>query len=79
MCRLGNLHSAVKDVPKPSKLQLSTTNKISVIEHLAYKNKAHSIILQTTHPTTKDKLVIPNFSLGRSVLSRKHGVATFVH
>jgi len=26
-----------------------------------------------------DKLVIPNFSLARSVLSRNHGLVTFVH
>ena len=32
-----------------------------------------------THCTTTDKLVIPNSSLAGSVLSRNHGVSTFVH
>jgi len=37
-------------------------------------------VLQETHCTTADKLVIPpNFSLAESVLSRKKGHATFVH
>jgi len=45
----------------------------------SYKNKAFIIVIQETHCTTADKLVIPNFSLGVSVLSRNHGLATFVH
>jgi len=69
--------------PRPNILQLNTegltSNKISVIEQLAYKNKAFIIVLQENHCTTADKLVIPNFSLAGSVLSRKHGLATFVH
>jgi len=56
-----------------------TANKISVIDQLAYKNKAFIILLQETHCTTADKLVLPNFSLAGSVLSRNHGLATFVH
>ena len=35
--------------------------------------------LQETHCTTADKLVIPNFSLAGSILSRNHSLATFVH
>ena len=74
--------NAAKD-PQPNTLQLNTegltANKISVIEQLAYKNKAFIIVLQETHCTTADKLVIPNFSLAGSVLSRNHGLATFVH
>ena len=54
-------------------------NKISVIEQLAYKNKAFNIVLQETHCSTADKLVIPNFSLPGSILSRNYGLATFVH
>ena len=69
--------------PRPNILQLNTegltTDKISVIEQLVYKNKAFIIVLQETHCTTADKLVIPNFSLAGSVLSRNHGLATFVH
>jgi len=56
-----------------------TGNSISVIEQLAYKNKAFIIALQETHCTTGNKLVIHNFSLSGSVLSRKDGLATFVH
>ena len=56
-----------------------TADKISVIEQLAYKDKAFIIVLQETHCTTVDKLVIPNFSLAGSVMSRNYGLATFVH
>ena len=51
-------------------------NKISVIEQLAYKNKAFIIVLQETHYITTDKLVIPKFSLAGSILSRNNGLAT---
>jgi len=68
--------------PRPSILQLNTegltTSKISVIEQLTYKNKTFFIVPQQTHCTIAHKLVIPNFSLSGSVLSRKHGLATFV-
>ena len=67
----------------PNRLQLNTegltAEKISVIEQLAYKNNSFVIVLQETHCTTADKLVIPNFSLAGSILSRNHGLATFVH
>jgi len=56
-----------------------TVNKITVIKQLANKNKACTIVLQETHSTTADKLVIPNFPLAGSVLSMKHDLATFVH
>jgi len=56
-----------------------TANTISVVEQLAYKNKAFTTVLQETQCTTADKLLIPKFSLAGSVLSRKHGLATFVH
>jgi len=69
--------------PRPNILQLNTerltADKISVIEQLTHKNKAFIIVLQETHCTTADKLVIPNFSLAGSVLSRNHSLATFVH
>jgi len=69
--------------PRPKILQLITEgltdNKISVTEQLAYKNKAFISVLQATHCITADKLVIPNFSLAGSILSRNHGLATFIH
>ena len=58
-----------------------TENKISVIEQLAYRKKAFIMILQENeiHCIIADKLVIPNFSLAGSILSRNHGLATFAH
>jgi len=55
-----------------------TASKISVIDQLAYKNKALIIFLHETNCTTADKLVITNITLTGSVLSRKYGLATFV-
>jgi len=89
-CRLGRRmpfkvqqHFHCRRRPKTRILQLNTegltANKISIIEQLAYKNKAFMIILQETHCATADRLVIPKFSLAGSVLSRNHGLATFVH
>jgi len=75
---------ATEDDPRPNILQLNieglTANKTTVIEQLAYKNKAliNTIVLQEIHCATADKLVIPSFSLAGSFLSRKHGVATLV-
>jgi len=75
--------NAAEDNSRLNTLQLNTegltANKISVIEQLAYKNKAFIIVLQETHCTAADKLVIPDFSLAGSVLSRNQGLATFVH
>ena len=65
--------NAVEDL-RPNIFQLNTegltADKISVIEQLAYKNKAFIIVLQETHCTTADKLVIPNISPAGSFLSR---------
>jgi len=78
----GSRNAAEGD-PRPNLLQLNTegltANKISVIKPLAYKYKASIIVLQEIHCTTADKLVIPNFSLTRSVLNRNHRLAKFVH
>ena len=57
---------------EPSGSRLRTTE-------LAYKNKAFIIALQETHCTTADKIVIPNFSLAGSVLSKSYRLTTFVH
>ena len=54
--------SFAEDDRRPSILQLNTegltASNISVIELLAYKNKALVIVLQEPHCTTADKLVI---------------------
>jgi len=75
--------NAAEDNPRPNILQLNTEglteNKVPIIEQLAYKNKAFIIVIQATHCTTAEKLVIPNFSLAGSILSRNHGLSTFVH
>ena len=79
----GNI-AAVEDGRRPNidLLQLNTerliASKISVIEHLGHKDKALVIIFRQTHCSMADKLVIRNFSLVGSTLSRKHGFATFV-
>ena len=74
--------NAAEDL-RPNILQLNTegltADKISVIEQLAYKNKAFIIVLRETRCTTAVELVIPNFSLAGSILSRNHGLATLVH
>ena len=43
------------------------------------QSKALVILLQKTHCTDAEKLVLPNYQLAGSSLSRKHGLATFVH
>jgi len=63
---------------RPTTQHTPAEHKISINEQLAYKNKAFIIVLQEPHCTTADKLVIPNFSLAGPILSRKHGLATFV-
>ena len=66
----------------PNVLQLNieglTPSKICVVSQLATRHKALVILLQETHTTQVDRLVIPNYMLAGSVLSRKHGLATFV-
>ena len=43
------------------------------------QSEALVILLQETHCTDAEKLVLPNYQLSGSSLSRKHGFATFVH
>jgi len=76
--RLGS-RNAAEDDPLQLNTEGLTADKIFVIEQLADKNKAFIIILQENHCTTADKLMIPNFSLAGSILSRNHGLSTFVH
>ena len=68
---------------RPTILQLNikglTASKINVLHHLAMQSEAIVILLQETHCTDAEKLVLPNYQLAGSCLSRKHGLATFVH
>ena len=43
------------------------------------QSEALVILLQETHCTDAEKLVLPNYQLAGSSLSRKHGLATFVY
>ena len=43
------------------------------------QSEALVILLQKTHCTDAEKLVLPSYQLAGSSLSRKHGLATFVH
>ena len=68
---------------RPTILQLNieglTVSKMNVLHHLAMQSEALVILLQETHCTDAEKLVLPNYQLAGSSLSRKHGLATFVH
>ena len=52
---------------------------MNVFHHLAMQSDALVILLQETHCTDAEKLVLLNYQLAGSSLSRKHGLATFVH
>ena len=52
---------------------------MNVLHHLAMQSEALVILLQEIHCTDAKKLVLPNYQLAGSSLSRKHGLATFVH
>ena len=59
-------------------IEVITANKIFVLIQLATKYNVLVIFLQETHCINADRLVIANFSLAGSILSRKHGLAKFV-
>ena len=83
----GDAHSlqncTVNKFHRPSILQLNieglTASKMSVLHHLATQTEALVILLQETHCTSAERLVLPNYQLAGFSLSRKHGLATFVH
>ena len=68
---------------RPTIFQLNieglTPSKMNVIHHLAMQSEALVILLQETHCTDAEKLVLPNYQLTGSSLNRKHRLATFVH
>lgn len=55
-----------------------TNAKLTIIEQLAYTNKATIILLQETHCVATEKLTIPEFTLAAHTLNKHHGLATFV-
>ena len=73
----------VNKFPRPTILQLNieglTASKMSVLYHLAAQRVALVILLQETHYTSAQRLVLPNYELAGLFLSRKHRLATFVH
>ena len=68
---------------RPTILQLNieglTASNMKILHHLTLQSEALIILLQETHCTDAEKLVLPNYQLAGSSLSRKHGLATFVH
>ena len=52
---------------------------MNVLHYLALQSEALIILLQETHCTEAEKLAFLSYQLSRSSLSRKHGLATFVH
>ena len=73
----------VKKFRGPLILQLNieglTDSKMNVLHHLATQLEAFVILLQETHCICAEKLVLSNYQLTGFSLSRKHGLATFVH
>ena len=73
----------IKKFRGPSILQLNieglTASKMNVLHHLAIQLEALVILLQETHCISTEKPVLSNYQLAGFSLSRKHGLATFVH
>ena len=67
----------------PTILQLNieglTASKIKVFYYFALQFEALAILLQETHCTDGQKLILPSYQLAGSSLSKKHGLATLVH
>ena len=73
----------VNEFRRPAVLQLNikafTASKMNVLHHLSLQYEAPIILLQETHCTCADELTKPGSALAGFSLSRKHGLATFVH
>ena len=68
---------------RPTILQLNieglTASKMNVLHHLAMQSEALVILLQETHCTDAEKLVLPYYQLAGSSFSRKSSLARLVH
>ena len=51
----------------------------TILHYLALQSKTLVILLRETHCTDAKRLVLPSHQLAGSSLSRKHGLAMFVH
>ena len=56
-----------------------TASKMNVLHYLALRSEALVILLQETHCTNAEKLVLLSFQLAGSSLNRKDGLAKFAH
>ena len=67
----------------PIILQLSieslTASKMNILHYLALQSETLVILIQEINCTDEEKLILSNYQLAGSSLSRKHGLATFVH
>ena len=59
--------------------QSINSNKMNVLHCLALQSEALVILLQETHCTDVEKLVLPSYQLAGFSLSRKHSLVMFVH
>ena len=67
----------------PAILQLNiegfTASKMNVLYNLATQREALVILFQETHCTSAQRLFLLDYQLAGFSLSRKHGLAMFVH
>ena len=79
----AHLRRTVNKFQRPSIFQLNieglTASKMSVLHHFAIQCEALVILLQETHCTSVETLVLPSYHLAGFSLSRKRRLAMFVH
>ena len=56
-----------------------TASKMNVLHHLAVQHEVFVILIQETLSISSEKLILTSFALAGFSLSRKRGLATFVH
>ena len=61
-----------------SVLQLNANANFEIIRQLADSNQVAVVLVQETHRTTDDNLIIAGYVLAGSIPSKHHGMATFV-
>ena len=63
----------------PAEHRRSHCKQNESFHYLALQSEALVILLQETHCADAEKLALPSYRLAGSSLSRKHGLATFIH